>query len=1028
MMEASRKINQKPPHVSSNDHIPSLDSNPLNVNPVSNATSTHDPGRLSINPSNELITYIFPDFNAVKYFQREFMQLNEFHLIEESRASGFDIYMVEQWVYNRKVGSIVSTFTGNMSSEISVIKFTILKKPTKNYPLRFQEYLNEVMLNHGKLKKMDQSRSKVSSDIDNHVNEYLFVTNLTALPPNLNLIPIPQNDARVIEEFFILNSNLKKLHCSGRSTYLITDKISDANEDKFRHMYKIYNTTIPIEFAIRELINIIQTCLFYFDLLDAKYCDGLLCNKTEEAILNWWNLIGLPHFNVKPNNHHGILPSRTVAGIISLIISVKLRLHLIGGCDAPKDPFDFENFMISIGQFQKQFKLEKKRKLDLDTINKLFTITNHKLLPDYNNSHYNNSSPSNDYNKDDLDDSFDSMANMSAATYRRNKHYYRKEMKKITDVVKNTVQDHMSTKDDDNYFFTDSSTNLKSSGAKLRNRIAKLADSVSPIDVETLDLEILVKNYLVGKTLHRLWYATSSSGNNVNTSNNTSSNKKFGNDSQFTNGNDNTASSNQRHGYHHHHHHHHHHLHNNNNYSTSSRHKNGFADKAIPKNYQFVSLKDSITKSQGIGFANPNSSLISEPSRYSRGLNKMKFGLLNKRGLLSTNADQKSGSKPYQDDSSNEDISYANELNGATDPREINCSADENRGQHSNQINDCSNKNRDIFEEDDLHQFQMNLNRRNSFPFVKKKGEINLDIIEFLRNEKVTTKEKRHNKNSDHNSLQNNNLEIMNDYRLKKTRSFSNLEDLPLPTNQSINKKYQQLNLELIRLHNNHNQMVSNKVKIIDEDLSGNLDYKISDLTATIDRIVYETRIVVQRINELEENSNLFDSKLNDQCMKKLATIINHLVRLNKFKKVFDDPDERNELVLKLTGNSESELVNRVDKNSIDNEGLFRLIVIFIYDMIDFIFQLFKFDRSKMNLDRIRQSWGKLDPNRKYINKAYSYLGRDPTRGVDIEELKKDEPENESPLHISLANENETTMESSSNDEHKLSSSSSLSL
>ena len=136
------------------------------------------------------------------------------------------------------------------------------------------------------------------------------------------------------------------------------------------------------------MVNIVQTCLFYFDLLDAKYCDGLLCTKTEEAITNWWNLIGLPHFSVKPNPVNGILPSRTVAAIVSLILSVRMRIQLVGSSDVPKDPFDFENFMIAIGQFQRQYKLDKTRKLDMETLNKLFTVTNARLLPQKNTNYF----------------------------------------------------------------------------------------------------------------------------------------------------------------------------------------------------------------------------------------------------------------------------------------------------------------------------------------------------------------------------------------------------------------------------------------------------------------------------------------------------------------------------------------------------------------------------------------------------------------------------------------------------------------
>ena len=87
----------------------------------------------------ELITYIFPDFSAAEYFQKDFAMLNEFHVMEESEAVGFEIYLVDQWVRHRKIGTVVSVYNGNYESKVKVVKFTIRKMPIKRYPPRFQE-------------------------------------------------------------------------------------------------------------------------------------------------------------------------------------------------------------------------------------------------------------------------------------------------------------------------------------------------------------------------------------------------------------------------------------------------------------------------------------------------------------------------------------------------------------------------------------------------------------------------------------------------------------------------------------------------------------------------------------------------------------------------------------------------------------------------------------------------------------------------------------------------------------------------
>ena len=152
-----------------------------------------------------------------------------------------------------------------------------------------------------------------------------------------------------------------------------------------------------------------------------------------------------------------------------------------------------------------------------------------------------------------------------SSPYKKNKNYYSKEFKKFTNVVKNTVQDHIiaPNKDSDDTF---QNINPKSSG-RIRNRIAKLADNVSPLDVETLDLEVLVKNYLCGKVLPRLWFGTYQS---------------------IPSDLPNSLQPPQL-GHHHHRHH------NSNNDS---------------KSYRFISLKDAISHTQSLPYYTNSSSSV----------------------------------------------------------------------------------------------------------------------------------------------------------------------------------------------------------------------------------------------------------------------------------------------------------------------------------------------------------------------------------------------------------------------------------
>lgn len=850
---------------------------------------------------DELITYLFPDIEAVTYFQKGFINSNDFHLIEEATASGFEIYLVEQWANSRKIGSVVATFTGNESSKVSVMKVTVIKKPHKQYPARFQEYLNEVGVNHGKLMRMERG------DDDDDANQVLFVTNLTALPSNLTLVPIPNGDAGSIRENFIINSNMKKLHCSGRSQSLVSSRISNACEDKFRHVYHVSDDNVPIRFAVKELVNIIQISLFYFELLDARYCDGLLCDKTEEAINNWWNLIGLPHFNTKPNIRSGILPPRSVAAIISLILSIRLRLQSYGSSDVPKDPYDFESFMICIGQFQKLAKLDKTRKLDLETLTKVFNATNTKTTV----SKYNNPTVLTMLFDDSMDFSprqksvvsyADSGSTFSTPT-KKSKNYYSKELRKLTNVVKNTVSDHLVVGRD----LEEPGTK---SGARIRNRIAKFADTVGPSDVETLDLELLTLRVLVGKVLNRLWHVSD------------------------------TAIKSESH---HHHHHHHKHQHNSN----------------FEKYYHVVTLKEAISQRQfGI---TPDNSL------YSRGISKVKLGLLSRRN------------QQYHKTSLNQEHHHQQSLMvSEIDPNKQN-------DNNSERISLNSRKSSLRENAQPTCQFSYKLNRRNSYPSTL--GELNLNTLEFCRVENpiecdLKDRIKRSNSFSmaeDHiNQVKSGvaTVDAIAGQYLQLMRQTLILERLKknIPEeigDKKVDRQLKHMNYELIKFSNTYNQMQRKKNLMWDRNMMGDLKYSISNMGDTIDRLLYESRIVSKRINELEEDSRSLSIKVTDQCHSKLMNIIDELVKLAYFHQVFVDPEERNDIIFKLTGQTAPEQVPHSDNSN----QLFHIIVLFFYDLVLSILQLFKFDRSNMDLGRIRRSWKKLDPNRKYINMVYSYLG-----------------------------------------------------
>lgn len=892
--------------------------------------------------NDQLITYTFPDFRAVKYFQKEFVLLNEFHVVEPAEVRGFEIYLVDQWIRERRIGSVVLVYTGN-DSKVKATRLTIERKPSKEYPPRFQEYLNEMLLNHATFKKMEGG--------DSEPTELILVTNISAMPHNLDVIPLPSGDARAVELTYTVNSNLKKCHCGGRSLSLLADKVSDASEDKFRQMYRIYNEAVPIQFAVLEIVNLVQTCLFYFDLLDAKYADGLLCQKTEDAIENWWNIIGLPHFNSKPDQKAGVLSSRTVAAILSLTVSIKLRLHLFGGCDVPKDIFDSENFMISIGQFQKQVKLEKRRKLDLLTLLRLFYYTSQGSPNDKFTNFY--TSFGNDLRIDDLDSTlYDSSfmpqktmipapaPGQTASAYRRNKLYYSKELKKLTNVVKNTVQDHIIVKEDIDDIYAEPSSNTK-----LRSKLAsKLTDTVVPSDVETTDIEVFFKKCVSGKYMLRLWHGLSGGASKFIVG--PVDGEEFSVDLPAAPQDDSQNSSDRRH----HHHHHHRHSHRLHNGDRPMEIKNGEQSE-----YRFVSFRDSIAMSQE----------LNQSTDKAGRLGRMRFALQGKKGANKTDL-----ALSYKNAAS------ANEPSCLLLDAELQKLSEKPPSIHNGDTSQIRDPNHQ-------HQNLLSLlNRRNSYPFLPDGREANLNLIEFLQVDEIRLPELK--KSPSFSSVEQyfhsgNELSCLEKLKSDYLNQVSNIlylerlkKESSSETTAEIEGKLKRMNIELSRLRTLLTQTGQRRNQFQLEYFSL-LDLKMRDLAENLDRMAFRSRDLVKKIDELDLNLQTFQTKLQTECLGKVDGMIERLVYSNKFSKVFDKPGERQEILVSLVGERHVELPNP-DAQKYHHLRKFSM---FLYEIMLVILQVFNFDRSNMNLERIRSQYRRLDPNRRYISKIYDFVGRD---------------------------------------------------
>ncbi|AQZ11155.1 STB6 (YKL072W) and STB2 (YMR053C) [Zygosaccharomyces parabailii] len=322
-----------------------------------------------------LASYIFPDIRALHEIRLEtFVHLT----YEEITVHGFEIYIVEQWAAERKVSTVITSYTGNSQDTINAVQVVLPKNPER-WPGKLREYYEDLSI-FAKARSMPKGS--------------LFITNLATVPSTLNLLHVECGDIRVIWKDFEVNFDLKKLRCGGRSALLLCGT-SAAAEDKFRQLYKISIESSERERQLEELgqyehfsqlkqnynpvielITMVQICLSYFNLYhDMK--DGLLCDKTEAAVARFWQKYGKYYFGIDRPRNEGTSGPATVAALISLVLSCYFKLQ-VEDCISSKDPFEADEFFGGIYTFQKKYGLTRGTNpvyLDDLTLQRLFEVS-----------------------------------------------------------------------------------------------------------------------------------------------------------------------------------------------------------------------------------------------------------------------------------------------------------------------------------------------------------------------------------------------------------------------------------------------------------------------------------------------------------------------------------------------------------------------------------------------------------------------------------------------------------------------------
>jgi hypothetical protein len=269
---------------------------------------------------------------------------------------GYELYLVEQWACSRQSPTlVVVTYTGDQRNSVAVGVLAVPSDETLWSP-RLQLYFKATRQYHARPKETDLGE--------------LMITNLSSFPSSLTVIPVPDGDIKQHRQAFIVNEDLKRLGCSGRSGMTLTDP-AEATQAKFQQLYRT-SERIPFMQSVTELVKLCQVALYMFEKLDHEYIDGLLCDVTERAVSNWWIEVGAEHYNFEPTD--GILGPSSVAALLGMLLGARNRLQWYGA-PVSKDVFDIESTKRGIAYFQKSQKLEKTRRLDRQTLFRLHTAT-----------------------------------------------------------------------------------------------------------------------------------------------------------------------------------------------------------------------------------------------------------------------------------------------------------------------------------------------------------------------------------------------------------------------------------------------------------------------------------------------------------------------------------------------------------------------------------------------------------------------------------------------------------------------------
>ncbi|RPA80605.1 hypothetical protein BJ508DRAFT_415277 [Ascobolus immersus RN42] len=306
---------------------------------VASVTTPHSEGRFELrSDEKDSVLHVFVDPFTFRYLEDD----PKFEVYQRDAVlEGYGLYIVEQWVVTRREPTYcIATYTGDPHDKVTV-NIARIPQNSRLWSPGLRIYFNKLEENHARFKETSVG--------------FIPVTTLSSFPATLNTVPVPDGAIRKHRRLFIINVNLKRMQCTGR-TAISLNPPSDAAKSKFLQLFKT-SEKIPFEDAVEQIVKMVQTALMMFGEFKEDYIDGVLCDNTERAIQEWWQDFGIPHLKTDVHPRETGFGPVAVASILGLYLGARNRLAaVLGNGSVPKDAFETGQLKHAIRSFQKTIK------------------------------------------------------------------------------------------------------------------------------------------------------------------------------------------------------------------------------------------------------------------------------------------------------------------------------------------------------------------------------------------------------------------------------------------------------------------------------------------------------------------------------------------------------------------------------------------------------------------------------------------------------------------------------------------------